>query len=101
MPEDAIIIPSPAQNTRQPKPRLSHSPYKANNILYTLRNVYGLTQAQLAEQAGVTRRTIIAIENQQTNPSVTVALAIAAALNIRVEDIFKLHDRTRPYAPKA
>jgi len=50
----------------------------------------GMTQRELAERAGVTRQTIIAIENGNYNPSVKLALKLARALAVRVEDLFAL-----------
>lgn len=48
----------------------------------------GLSQEGLAEQAGVTKLTILRIEKGQTRPSVDVALAIARALDGSVEQLF-------------
>lgn len=47
-----------------------------------------LTQEQLADSAGVTRQTIIAIEKGNYVPSVMLALRLAARLNCSVEDLF-------------
>jgi putative transcriptional regulator len=47
-----------------------------------------LTQAQLGDLVGVTRQTINAIEGGDYAPSVYLALAIAAALDATVEDLF-------------
>ena len=54
----------------------------------------GLTQAALAERAGVSRQAIAAIEAGRHTPSVTTALAIAAELGVRVEDLFGAPDRS-------
>lgn len=51
-----------------------------------------LTQAHLAAMAGVTRRSINAIEAGRMVPSVLLALKIARALGISVEEIFSLDD---------
>lgn len=48
----------------------------------------GLTQAELAERAGVTRQTVVAIEAGDYAPSVYLALAIAATLGDTVEALF-------------
>jgi len=50
-----------------------------------------MTQAQLAEALDVSRQTIIAIEQGRFNPSVKLALRIAAFFGHRVEDIFYLN----------
>lgn len=47
-----------------------------------------LTQAQLAEKAGVTRQTIGLIEAGKFNPSLRLCLAIANALNKTLDDLF-------------
>lgn len=50
------------------------------------------TQQQLAQKAGVTRQTIIAIEKGTFNPSVKLALKLARILNTNVESLFTLED---------
>jgi len=47
-----------------------------------------MTQQALAEVAGVTRQTIIAVEQGRYTPSLTLAFKIAAAFELRVEDVF-------------
>ena len=49
-----------------------------------------ITQEELAEQVGVTRQTILAIEKGKFNPSMKLALQIARALGARVDEIFFL-----------
>jgi putative transcriptional regulator len=49
-----------------------------------------LTQEILAQKAGVTRQTIIAIEKGNYTPSVTLALRLAKVFNCAVEDLFSL-----------
>ena len=51
-----------------------------------------LTQADLAVMAGVTRRSVNAIETGRMVPSVLLALKIARALGVTVETIFRLDD---------
>jgi putative transcriptional regulator len=60
------------------------------NRLKDIRGRRGLTQAELAEMAGVSRKTINTVENGVFVPSTTLALTLAAALKLRVEDIFYL-----------
>lgn len=50
----------------------------------------GLTQAQLAEAAGVSRKTINTVENRVFVPSTTLALTLAQVLNVSVHDLFEL-----------
>ncbi len=49
-----------------------------------------LSQAQVADLVGCSRQTIHSIEAGKFVPSVELALKIAAALKIRVEDLFQL-----------
>ena len=50
----------------------------------------GMTQQDLAGLAGVSRQTIVAVERGRYNPSVKLALKLARALLVRVEDLFEL-----------
>ncbi len=54
------------------------------------RTAAGLTQAQLAEMIGVSRKTINTVENGVFVPSTTLALKLARALKTTVEDLFFL-----------
>lgn len=60
------------------------------NSLRELRARNGLTQAQLAERVGVTRKTINTVENRVFVPSTILALKLAGALGVSVEEIFRL-----------
>jgi putative transcriptional regulator len=51
-----------------------------------------LTQAQLAERAGVTRQTIGLIEAGRFNPSLKLCIAIAKALNKTLDDLFWIEE---------
>jgi putative transcriptional regulator len=48
----------------------------------------GLTQAELAEKVEVTRKTVNTVENQVFTPSATLAIKLAAALGLSVEQLF-------------
>ena len=48
-----------------------------------------MTQAELADKAGVTRQTIIAIEAGQYSPSLELAIRIARAFGKKVDDVFE------------
>lgn len=52
------------------------------------RKLQRITQAELAEQVGVSRQTIIAVEQGDYAPSVYLALRIARALGATVEELF-------------
>ena len=60
------------------------------NRLKEARTAAGLTQAELAERVGVSRKTINTVENGVFVPSTLLALKLAAALKKRVEDVFYL-----------
>lgn len=61
-----------------------------DNRLKELRARHDMTQAQLAEAVGVTRKTINTVENRVFIPSTVLALKLAKALGVPVEDIFSL-----------
>ena len=48
-----------------------------------------MTQQQLADKAGVTRQTIIAIESGRYAPSLPLAFKIAQTFGISIEDVFQ------------
>ena len=48
----------------------------------------GMSQAQLAKAAGVTRQTIGLIEAGEFNPSLKLCLAICRALGVTLNDLF-------------
>jgi putative transcriptional regulator len=58
------------------------------NILRVLRAERGLTQADLAEQLGVSRQTINVIENGKYDPSLGLALKIGELFGRPIETIF-------------
>jgi putative transcriptional regulator len=61
-----------------------------NNRLKEVRQQRDLTQETLAAVVGVSRQTIIAIEKSKFVPSVKLALELAAALGVSLEEIFWL-----------
>ena len=58
------------------------------NRLKERRSELGLTQAELGECVGVTRKTVNTVENGVFTPSTTLALKLAQALNVPVEQLF-------------
>lgn len=60
--------------------------------LKEVRTAAGLTQAELAERAGVSRKTINTVENGVFVPSTTLALLLARTLGTTVEGLFFLQD---------
>lgn len=63
-------------------------PEALGNRLKERRSELGLTQAELAERCGVSRKTINTVENGVFVPSTLLALKLAAALDRRVEELF-------------
>ncbi len=60
------------------------------NRLREVREAARLTQAQLAERIGVSRKTVNTVENGVYVPSTVIALKLAVALGTSVEDLFSL-----------
>ena len=58
--------------------------------LKDVRTAAGLTQAELAERVGVSRKTINTVENGVFIPSTLLALKLAEALGVAVSDLFFL-----------
>jgi putative transcriptional regulator len=61
-----------------------------HNRLKEVRNQKGLTQETLARAVGVTRQTVIAVEQGRYVPSVKLALELSAALETPLEQVFWL-----------
>ncbi len=62
------------------------------NHLARLRRERGLSAAELAKAAGVSRQTIYAMESSSYVPNTAVALRLARVLDASVEDLFRLPD---------
>lgn len=58
------------------------------NKLKVYRAMNDYTQEQLAEKIGVSRQTIIAIENNKYLPSLGLAFKIVNLFNVKIEDMF-------------
>lgn len=59
-----------------------------NNIRKYRFNLNEMTQEDLAQKAGVTRQTIIAVEKGNYSPSLELAFKIALALEAKIEEVF-------------
>ena len=59
------------------------------NALPTLRASRGWSQGDLAEQLGVSRQTVNALERGKYDPSLPLAFRIARLFERRIEDIFE------------
>ena len=62
------------------------------NEVHKYRKSLRLTQEELAVKVGVTRQTIISIEQGKYVASLPLALKIAQVFNVRVEDVFGLEE---------
>ncbi len=69
---------------------MSQSIFRIQNQIKTLRFHHGdMTQQELADQIGVTRQTVNAIEGGKYSPSLEVAFRIAQVFNRPLEDVFQ------------
>ena len=59
-----------------------------NNKIRELRKENKVTQDDLANAVGVTRQTIISLENGKYNASLQLAYKISKYFNMTIEDIF-------------
>lgn len=65
-------------------------PTRVENRIRALRFAHGeMTQAELAERIGVTRQTVIAIEQGKYSPSLEVAFQIARVFGAPLDDVFQ------------
>lgn len=71
---------------------MAHMKSSLTSNLAELRASRGLAAAQLARLVGVTRQTVYAMEAGDYAPNTLVALRLARALEVRVEDLFALND---------
>lgn len=62
------------------------------NTVKRLRKEAGLRQEDLAKEVGVSRQTIIAVENDKYDPTLELAMKIAMLLGLHVDEIFFLGD---------
>ena len=59
------------------------------NQIRELRAAREMTQQQLADQVGVTRQTVIAMEQDKYSPSLETAFKVAIALGVTLEQCFQ------------
>ena len=62
------------------------------NRVKELRKQAGLRQEDLARMLGVSRQTIIAIENNKYDPTLALALKLAHLLGLHVDEIFFMEE---------
>jgi putative transcriptional regulator len=68
-------------------------PTRLTNSIRVLRFAHGeMTQAELAQRIGVTRQTIIAIEQGRYSPSLEMAFQIAGVFKVPLDEVFQYPD---------
>ncbi len=68
-------------------------PTRVTNRIKDLRAAAGdLTQAELARRIGVTRQTVIAIEQGRYSPTLELAFQIARVLGVPLDEVFQYPD---------
>jgi putative transcriptional regulator len=68
-------------------------PTRITNSIRALRFAQGeMTQAQLADRIGVTRQTVIAIEQGRYSPSLEMAFQIARVFHVSLDEVFQYPD---------
>ncbi|WP_159723311.1 helix-turn-helix transcriptional regulator [Enterococcus sp. CSURQ0835] len=65
---------------------------KVNNQIKTLREARKIPQNQMANDLGVSRQTMTAIEKMKYNPSLELSLKIARYFELPMEKIFQLEE---------
>ena len=72
-------------------------PTRVTNEIRRLRFAHGeMTQAELAERIGVTRQTVIAIEQGRYSPSLEMAFQIAHVFGVPLDDVFQYPTTKEP-----
>ncbi len=68
-------------------------PTRVTNSIRSLRFASGeMTQADLADRVGVTRQTIIAIEQGKYSPTLEMAFRIARVFRVPFDEVFQYPD---------
>jgi putative transcriptional regulator len=65
------------------------------NRIRELRALRNLTQQELADQVGVTRQTVIAMEQDKYSPSLETAFRVARVLGVPLEQCFQYEPHGR------
>lgn len=81
----AVLTRSESQDKQT---KTSRSQRRPLNDVFRRRTAAKLTQEDLAEAAGLSRRSVVAIENGKQQPTVFTALRIAEALKTDVNELF-------------
>ena len=67
-------------------------PTRVTNSIRAVRESAGMTQAELARRIGVTRQTLIAIEQGRYSPTLELAFQISRVFGVALEDLFQYPD---------
>lgn len=68
-------------------------PTRVTNSIRAFRFAHGeMTQAELADRIGVTRQTIIAIEQGKYSPTLEMAFQIARVFEVPLDEVFQYPD---------
>jgi putative transcriptional regulator len=69
-------------------------PTRVTNSIRAMRTERAeLTQAELADRLGVTRQTVIAIEQGKYSPTLEMAFQIARVFGVSIDDVFHYPDQ--------
>lgn len=64
-------------------------PTRITNTIRATREAAGMTQADLARRIGVTRQTLIAIEQGKYSPSLEMAFQLARVFGVGLDELFQ------------
>src|SRR5580700_8670409 len=79
---------------------MTEAPGSTGANLRLARQARGFSQQQLASMAGVSRQAVSAVESGHSDPSLRVALALAHALGLTVEELFGPGSPASPVAAR-
>ncbi|SFG61536.1 helix-turn-helix transcriptional regulator [Sporolactobacillus nakayamae] len=65
------------------------------NRIAVLRAERKMTQKDLAEKAGVSRQTILSLENKKYSPSLVLAFKIAKVLDVAITQVFQYKEESK------
>ncbi len=65
------------------------------NQIRELRAEQNMTQQELADRVGVTRQTVIAMEQDKYSPSLETAFKVAMALGVTLEQCFQFEPHAK------
>ncbi len=64
-------------------------PTRVTNTIRAVREQSGMTQAELAKRIGVTRQTLIAIEQGRYSPTLELAFQLSREFGVGLDDLFQ------------